>query len=268
MDALNILINFDDTQFTISNVIENNKHIIHLHKPSIAYYILSDYIHKSLPLLEGEQLASIVWQSFLGLIPPHIRAHITKYNCINRVPTPCEFKEMNVVYDSLKSDTFNYNATYSNVPNAPMATVPTQPTLMAAPQQLALPAPPVSMINVADLQEQLKQLQISLNGLGNKLQKTVSNINYRDQRQGRNMNFAYNNNRYRRNSNSFRQPGFNRRFSPAPNRNNYMFPNRDDLCFYHKKFGNNAFTCRTPCAWHGPVASNSNPRPQNKNNLN
>ena len=45
------------------------------------------------------------------------------------------------------------------------------------------------------------------------------------------------------------------RFSPAPR------PPLGDLCFYHSRFGGNAFHSISPCAWRGPVAR----RPENTN---
>ena len=66
---------------------------------------------------------------------------------------------------------------------------------------------------------------------------------------------------------NFQRPSFSRpRFSSTP----YRGPRRDrfspashpplgDLCFYHAKFGGNAFHCMSPGVWRGPVAH----RPEN-----
>ena len=61
---------------------------------------------------------------------------------------------------------------------------------------------------------------------------------------------------------NFQRPSFSRpRFSSSP----YRGPRRGrfsptprpplgDLCFYHLRFGGDAFHCISPCAWRGPVA--------------
>jgi hypothetical protein len=55
------------------------------------------------------------------------------------------------------------------------------------------------------------------------------------------------------NRNSYRQGG-----NTVPVRD--AFPDRTDLCFYHRRFGKNALKCRTEeCAWDAGVPSKPGP---------
>ena len=48
----------------------------------------------------------------------------------------------------------------------------------------------------------------------------------------------------------------------GPRRGRFLLaphPPLGDLCFYHSRFGGDAFHCISPCAWRGPVAR----RPEN-----
>ena len=37
----------------------------------------------------------------------------------------------------------------------------------------------------------------------------------------------------------------------------YAHPNRVDFCFYHRKWGKEAFRCQPPCTWRGPLPPQS-----------
>ena len=51
------------------------------------------------------------------------------------------------------------------------------------------------------------------------------------------------------------RPRFNNNYQPRfmQPRNNFAHPNRNDFCYYHRKWGNQAQRCTQPCTWNGPL---------------